>query len=193
VDDAAQRPHPVQRRGSGGQAREPEPRYLAVGQVVGAHGLRGELKVRILTDDPQRFGQLRRVFMGQPGEEPKPWVLEGQRLHKGQVLLRLRGCRDRTAAAAFLHYLVQVPLAEAIPLEEGEYFEHQILGLGVWTPGDQFLGRVIDILYTGANEVYVVQDPTGGKELLIPAIEGVVMVVDLEAERLVVELPAGLV
>jgi 16S rRNA processing protein RimM len=193
VDDAAQRPHQVPRRGSGGQAREPEPRYLTIGQVVGAHGLRGEIKVRILTDDPQRFGRLRRVYIGLPDKEPKPWVLQSHRLHRGQILLKLKGCSDRAGAATFLYHLVQVPLSEAIPLEEGEYFEHQILGLGVWTADEEFLGQVVDILYTGANEVYVVHDEARRKEILIPAIEGVVLAVDLEAERLVVELPPGLV
>jgi 16S rRNA processing protein RimM len=90
-------------------------------------------------------------------------------------------------------YLVQVPREEAIPLEEGEYFEHQIVGLEVWTAAGELLGEVVDILYTAANEVYVVQVPNlSRRELLIPAIEDVVLEVDLEAGRLVVELLEGL-
>lgn len=180
-------------RGSGGQRRAPEPRYLTVGQVVGAHGIRGELKIAILTDDPQRFGLLERVFVGREGEEPVPWLLAGYRLHKEWALFRLEGCDDRTTAETFRGCLIQVPREEAIPLEEGEYFEHQILGLGVWTVHDEYLGEVLEIIYTGANEVYVVQgtDPSH-REILIPAIEDVVLEVDLEAERILVELPEGL-
>jgi 16S rRNA processing protein RimM len=161
--------------------------------VIGAHGIAGELKVKILTDDPQRFAVLERVFLGLEDKDPIPWSLAGYRPHKSWALLRLDGCEDRTAAEGLRGYLVQVPREEAIPLEDGEFFEHQILGLEVWTASDTCLGEVTEIIYTGANEVYVVRgaDP-GHREILIPAIEDVVLNVDLEAGRLVVELPAGL-
>lgn len=178
-------------RGSGEQGRAPEPRFLIVGQVTGAHGVRGELKVNVLTDDPQRFGRLARVFLGREHEEPVPWLLEGFRLHKSRILLKLHGCDDRTAAEAFRHCLVQIPVEEALPLAEDEYYEHQILGLAVWTASGQHLGKLTEILYTGANEVYVVHSPDQ-REILIPAIEEVVLEIDLEAGRLTVELPEGL-
>ncbi len=179
--------------GSGEQRRASEPRFLAIGRVVGVHGVRGELKVEILTQDPQRFGQLERVFVGLEGEEPVPWPLEAYRLHKGRALLKLAQCDDRNTAETLRGYLLQVPLEEAIPLEEDEYYEHQILDLDVWTVAGEHLGRVADIIYTGANEVYVVRSVAPVlREILIPAIEDVVLEVDLEAGHLVVELPAGL-
>jgi len=184
----------TQEEGSGEQGRTPEPRYLAVGQVAGAHGLDGELKVALLTDDPTRFGRLTRVYIGPEGAEPVPRALDGYRFHQRRVLLRLAGCNDRNAAEALRGYLVQVPLEEAIPLEEGEYFEHQILGLGVWTLAGERLGTVKEIIYTGANEVYVVRGVGAEqRDILIPAIEDVVLQIDLVAGRLVVELPNGLV
>ncbi len=179
--------------GSGGQSRSPEPRYLTVGRVVGVHGVRGELKVEILTEDPRRFGLLDRVFVGLEGQEPMPWPMVGYRLHRGRVLLRLGGCDDRAAAETLRGHLIQVPMEEAIPLEEGEYFEHQILGLDVWTASGEYLGKVMEIIYTGANDVYVIHDTNASRrEILIPAIADVVLEVDLEAGRLVVELPEGL-
>lgn len=181
------------REGSGAQGRAPEPRFLVVGKVKGAHGLRGELKVEILTEDPHRFGLLKRVFIGLEEEEPVPWILEGFRLHKGQALLVVQGCQDRSSAEALRGQLVQIPLEEAIPLESDEYYEYQILGLEVWTSSGEFLGRVADIIETGANDVYVVAGPAPGHtEILLPAIEEVVVEIDLEAGRLVVELPEGL-
>lgn len=194
MGDAAGRQTAEQTWGSGGYEREPEPRYLAVGLVVGAHGLRGELTIKLLTDDPHRFGRLERVFIGLEDTEPVPWSLEGYRLHKGRALLRLEGCDDRATAEALRGYLVQVPREEAIPLEEGEYFEHQILGLAVWTRAGERLGIVEEIIFTGANDVYVVRDSAlDRREILIPAIEDVVLEVDLAAGRLVVDLPQGLV
>jgi 16S rRNA processing protein RimM len=117
--------------------------------------------------------------------------MEGFRLHQGRVLLKLEGCDDRTAAEALRGAFVQVPIEEAIPLDEGEYYEHQIVGLAVWTAKGEALGEVVEILYTGANDVYVVRG-LDRSEILIPAIAGVILKVDLEAGRLVVELPEGL-
>ena len=190
---AAHRSTEDQMRGSGGQGRSSEPRFLTIGLVAGAHGLRGELKVAVLTDDPQRFGLLDRVFVGQEDESPVARAIEGFRLHKGRALLRLEGCYDRTAAEALRGYLVQIPSEEALPLEEGEYYEHQILGLEVWTASGEYLGELVEIIYTGANDVYVVQPAdANGKDILVPALEDVVLDVDPDAGRLVVELPEGL-
>jgi 16S rRNA processing protein RimM len=134
------------------------------------------------------------VYLGPDGAQPVPWALDGYRLHKGRALLQLAECKDRDAAQAMRGALVQVPLEEAIPLEEGEYFEHQILGLEVWTSAGEHLGTVEEIIYTGSNEVYVVRGPGAEKQdILIPAIEDVVLQVDPEAGRLIVELPSGLV
>ncbi len=190
---AAQRSTEDQSRGSVGQRRSSEPRFLTIGLVVGAHGLRGELKVAILTDDPHRFGLLDRVFIGQEDESPVPRAVEGFRLHKGQALLLLEGCHDRAAAEALRGYLVQVTREEALPLEEGQYYEHQILGLEVWTASGEYLGELVEIIYTGANDVYVVQPAdAGGREILVPALKDVVVDVDPDGGRLVVELPEGL-
>jgi 16S rRNA processing protein RimM len=198
VAHAARQPAARQARGSGAQRRAPEPRYLAVGQIIGVHGVHGELKAQILTDDPSRFDLLTRVFVGPDGAEPAPYGLEGYRLHQKWILIKLEGVDDRTRAETLRGQLIQVPSEEAIPLAAGEYYEHQIIGLEVWTADGQTLGQVIEILYSPAHEVYVVQgadaqSPKGGlREILIPAIASVVLAVDLEAGRLLVELPEGL-
>lgn len=182
------------RRGSGEQARDPEPRYLAVGRIVAPHGIRGELKVEILTDDPDRFGLLELVYLGREDEEPVPWELVSYRLHKNQVLLQLKGCNDRAMAETMRGIFVQVPREEAIPLKDGEYYEYQIIGLEVKTVSGELLGRVIEILYTGANDVYVVRDDDPShREILIPVLDDIVLEIDLEAGSMVVELPEGLV
>jgi 16S rRNA processing protein RimM len=191
VTYAAERLTEAKDRGSGGQRRALEPRYLAVGQIVGVHGVHGELKVEILTEAPDRFGLLDRVFIGLEGEEPLPWRLESYRLHKGRALLKLTNCDDRTQAEIFRRQLVQIPLQDALPLEEGTYYEYQILGLAVWTVAGEYLGEVVEIIPTGANDVYVI-DRAGKPDLLIPAIEEVIHEVDLEIGRMVITIPEGL-
>ncbi len=165
-----------------------EPRYLVVGRIVAPWGVRGEVKVALETDFPERFKRLKRVYLG---EKVTSFVLEGSRLHQGNALLKLEGCDDRDAAEKLRGQLVQIPIEEAMPLGEDEYYVYQIVGLDVWTTEGEHLGRVSEVLFTAANDVYVVQGEKG--EILIPAIEDVVLEVDLAGGRLTVELIEGLI
>ena len=164
------------------------PRYLVIGRVAKPWGIQGEVKVEIMTDFPDRFSLLRKIYLG-----PKavPFILEGFRLHKGAALLKLEGCQDRAAVEKLRGQLVQIPIEEAMPLEQDEYYEHQIVGLAVWTAGGEHLGTVDKIISTGSNDVYVVRGK--GREVLIPALEDVVLEVNLAQGRLIVELIEGLI
>jgi 16S rRNA processing protein RimM len=164
------------------------PRYLVIGRVVRPWGTQGEVKVEIMTDFPDRFSLLRKVYLG-----PKavPFVLEGFRLHKGAALLKLEGCHDRATVEKLRGQLVQIPIEEAMPLDQDEYYEYQIVGLAVWTVGGEYLGTVDEVVFTGSNEVYVVRGE--GREILIPAIEDVVLEINLDQGRLMVELMEGLI
>ena len=184
---------PEEAQGSGEQRRDSEPRFLVIGKVIGAHGIGGELKVQIISEDPLRFGRMEQIYIGLDEQEPEPRLLERFRLHKGRALLKLEGIEDRDTAASLRGYLLHVPFKDAIPLEEGEFYEYQILDLEVWTISGDHLGKVVEIIETGANDVYVVRGSVPGhKEILIPAIESVVLEIDLECTRMVVELPEGL-
>jgi len=141
-----------------------------------------------MTDFPDRFALLRKVYLG---PKAMPFALEGFRLHKGSALLKLEGCHDRAAVEKLRGQLVQIPIEEAMPLEEDEYYEHQIVGLAVWTAGGEYLGTVDEIIFTGSNDVYVVRGE--GREILIPAIENVVLEINLVKRRLIVEMMEGLI
>ena len=101
------------------------------------------MKVEIMTDFPDRFSLLRKVYLG---PEAAPFVLESFRQHKGAALLKLEGCHDRAAVERLRGQWVQIPFEEAMPLEQGEYYEHQIVGLAVWTAGGEYLGTVGEVL-----------------------------------------------
>jgi 16S rRNA processing protein RimM len=174
-------------RGSGASRRRPEPNYLAVGRVARPFGLLGELKVRLLTEYPDQLDRLSTVYLG---PEAEPWTVKGIRLHKNAALLMLVGCDDRSAAEKLRGALVQIAIEDAMPLEEEEFFEHQIVGMTVVEQDGTVLGRLTEIISTGANDVYVVVGSQG--ELLLPAIKSVILEVDLDADQMVVQLLEGL-
>ena len=152
--------------------------------------MRGELQVRPHTDQPERFGHLDRVFVGE--DPPIPYAVERARLHRGMVILKLAGCEDRTEAELLRGLLLQILLEEALPLQDGEFYLFQLVGLRVETPGGELLGELVEILQTGANDVFVIRRPGGGSDLLIPDIPDVVLEIDLQAGRALVEIPPGL-
>ncbi len=172
-----------------GSAEQPvEPRFLVIGQVVKPHGVRGEVRVTPFTDAPERFQWLETVYLGE--SDPQPAPVESVRLHHNLILVKLAGYDDRDAAEQLRDVLLQVPEAEGIPLEEGEYYLYQLIGLQVYSDAEEHLGELVDVLETRANNVFVVQGPGG--ELLLPDIDEVVQEIDFENGRMLVHLLPGL-
>lgn len=166
-----------------------EPRFLVIGKILRAHGVRGEVRVLLHTDLPERFTWLKEVYVGE--RDPKPIAVEGVRFHKDFVLLKLVGYDFRDQIDAIKGELLQVPIEDAIPLEEDEYFLFQLVGLDVYTDEDEHLGKLKDVIETGANNVFVVQSQ-GKKDILLPDTEEVVTDIDFENGRLTVHLLPGL-
>ena len=160
---------------------------LAVGKVVRPHGVRGELLVDTLTDFPEHLSEVDTVYLG---EAAVPHGLKAARLHRGQLLVSLTDCPDRDCAEQYRNQLVQIKSEAAAPLPAGSYYHHQLIGLQVVSDEGEALGEVVDILETGANDVYVVSTPTG--ELLLPAISTVILNIDLPARQITAHLLDGL-
>ena len=175
-----------------GRARTPEPRYLLVGRVLRPHGVRGELRVEIITNYPERLAQHACFYLAQPDspDVARRCPVEGMRLHRKVLLLKFKGCDDRNAADELRGMLVQIPIEEAVPLEEGEYYLFQLIGVRAETEDGEWLGQIVDVIETGANDVYVVRGPRG--EVLLPAIDDVILDLDLESKQMVVHLIPGL-
>jgi 16S rRNA processing protein RimM len=165
---------------------------MAVGYVSGVHGLRGELKVELYTDFPERFAAGMELYMG---EELAVVKVTGARRHQHHILLQLEGVNRREEADALRGAWLFVDEEDAVKLEEGVYWVHEIVGLQVQTESGETLGVIREVLFTGANEVYVVETPATvnqGRDLLLPAIDEVVRKVDLTTNRMTVHLLPGL-
>jgi 16S rRNA processing protein RimM len=155
---------------------------FAVGRIVGAHGVQGEVKMEIHTHFPQRLTDLRRVYFN---DDPTPHRVSGVRFHANQALLRFPDITDRDAAQALRGTIVRIAGSQAKPLEEGEFYHYQLIGLAVYDEAGTLLGTLSDILEAGEVDVYVVRNAQR-RELLFPALRDVVLEIDPGANRVVV-------
>lgn len=156
------------------------------------HGVRGEMRTAIHTQLPERFNWLEVVYVGEDpdDDDPRPLPVEGIRFHKGNALVKLGGYDSRDDAESLRGRWLMVPVAEAIPLEEDEIYFYQLEGLDVYTDEDEYLGKLTEVVETGANEVFIVHGPRG--EILLPNTEEVIQGIDLDAGRMTITPLPGL-
>jgi 16S rRNA processing protein RimM len=167
------------------------PDRLVVGRVLRPHGVRGELSVQVLSDAPDRFGPGVELGVGDPdGPRPEPVVVRAARLHQGRLLLSLEGVEDRAAADRFRGAWLSIPVAAARPLDPGEFWPHQLVGLAVVDRQGRQRGRVADVVPGAAHDLLAVELP-GGASALVPAVAALVTV-ELEAGRVLVDAVPGL-
>ena len=164
---------------------------LEVGQIVNTFGIKGEVKVTPFTDDINRFDDLKKVYV-KTRKDDKLYKVENVRYHKNMVLLKLEGIENPEQAELLKNAYLEIDRQDAIPLEEGQYFIVDLIGLDVYTDEGKLLGKVDDIYNTGANDIYVVKDELG-KQVLLPGIKEVIKQVDLESEKITVHLIPGLI
>jgi len=156
-----------------------------VGVISAPHGIHGELKLKILTDHPEHLATLTRVYLG---DSPSPTRLRGVRFNNDQALISLEGIDNPEDARALGGLPVKIAGTDARPLEEGEYFLFQLIGLSAQTPDGAPLGTVTDLIETGAHDVLVITTSTGG-ELLVPNHPHDVREIAPESGRIVIDPP----
>lgn len=170
------------------------PKNLIVGQVLRPHGIKGELRVQLTTDYPERFKNRTTLLIGTDPEKEKTlkkYEVERIRLHQGYGIVKLENMDTRDDVEFFRGQYVLIPLDEAVPLEDDEYYYFQLLGLKMLTDAGDDIGEVAEILDTGANEVYVVRGEKYG-EILVPAIQDIVQKIDLQAGHIIITPLPGL-
>jgi 16S rRNA processing protein RimM len=156
---------------------------LAIGSIGGPHGVDGELRMRMSTDDPDHLRTIRLVWVG---EETAPRRLLGIRFHQGLALIRLSGVRTPEDAKALIGQTVRISGKDARPLQAGEFYFYQAIGITAYDEAGNPLGTVTDILETGANDVFVITPPDGAAEVLLPNIPAVVLALDPAAKRMTI-------
>ncbi len=155
---------------------------LEIGQIVNTHGLKGDVKVMPWCDDPSIYHELEYVLI-----DNKEYKIQKSSLHKNTVLLKLAGIDHINDAELYRNKTLFVPREELGELPEGTYYICDLLGCLVKTDDGRALGEISDIIKTGSNDVYVVEDENK-KSVLIPVIPDVIKSVDVE-EKLVIITP----
>jgi 16S rRNA processing protein RimM len=176
-------------KGPAGSPSAGEPAFLAAGLIRRPHGVGGEALVEIYTDFPERLQAKRVVYAG---ERHAPLTIRSSRFHNDGLLLAFEGITTPEQIGLYRNQILYVTTTGRQALPEGEFYYDQLLGVNVEDEVGRSLGQLTEILQTGANDVYVVANPTG-HEMLLPAIAEVILAVDLEHRLIRVHLLPGLV
>jgi len=167
-----------------------ENNYFVIGKIVNTQGIKGEVRVIPYTDDITRFELLDYIYIDKNGSI-KRYNIQNIRYHKQFVLLKIKGIDDMTAAQYLKNCEIKIESKDALPLKEDEYYIRDLYDIDVVTNNGEELGKITDIIFTGANDVYVVRDKYK-KEILIPAIKDCILKVDLNNKKMTVKLLEGL-
>ena len=165
-----------------------EPVYLVVGFLRRAHGVRGEIIMDLHTDFPERLRNGRQLFVG---DEHKSMTLSSARHHAKGMLVKFEGIETSEDAGQMRNQWVYVKAADLPSLPEGKMYQHELFGFEVVDETGTSLGELVEIIETGANDVYVVRD-AGGHEILLPAIPSVILELDPHQRTMRVHLLEGL-
>lgn len=166
--------------------------YFHVGEILAAHGVRGEIKARLLSSDPQRLASLADCFLADRAEKNfMPVRITGSRKAKGAWILSIKGITDRDAAEKLRGCLLSVRREDAITLGQNEWFIDDLIGCEVMDRSHGYLGNLVEIIENPAHDIYMIRS-SGEKDLLFPALKSIILDVDLETKKIMVDLPEGL-
>ena len=163
---------------------------LRVGVITSTHGIKGEVKVFPTTDDANRFKKLKKVILD-TGKEKIDMEIASVRFFKNMVILKFKGIDDINDVEKYKKAELYVTRENAVPLKKDEYFIADLIGVEVTSDEGEALGVIDDVLQTGANDVYVIKK-AGCQDLLVPAIKACIKEVDIENQKMIVHLLAGL-
>lgn len=157
--------------------------YLKIGLILKPQGIRGEVKVLPLTDDPNRFIGLKNAFIS---EDKRPVKIMEARISKDSVYLFLEKVYDRNSAEGLRGQYLYIDREHAVKLPEGRYFIADLIGCAVVNLDGEELGVLEDVMQPGANDVYIVKRPDGS-ELLIPVVEAFVKDINIQEKKIIVD------
>lgn len=163
---------------------------VTIAKIVSTQGNRGEVSAEILTDFPERFGDLTELVLQDTQKPPMRRSLKSFWFHKGRVILKLDGVETISDAELLKGYEVRIPKSAIHPLKEGSYYRHDLIGMIAKDTQDVVYGKVIEVIDTGGN--YLLQIGGAKGDFLVPFAESMLVRVDIQNKELILSLPEGL-
>jgi len=165
--------------------------YVLIGKIVGVHGIKGTNKLKSYAESLSVFKPGRSIIVRDNRNRETSVELNWVKSHTRTALISFKGVTDHDQAEALIGAELLIPETELPELDADTFYWFELIGIEVYTREDEYLGRIESIFPTGSNDVYVVKDKQ--KEILVPALDSVVIDIDLEHKRMRVDLPEGLV
>jgi 16S rRNA processing protein RimM len=156
---------------------EPE---VVIGVITAPFGIKGEVKVRMETDFPERFRELEGVYVKLPSAPPKVLEIESVRFHKGQALVKFKGVDDINGAEEYRGGELRIDVSQLVKLPKGHYYLHDLIGMDVVTEDGKDLGKITEVLSSSGNDVFVTE------QAMIPAAKEFVKEINLEQRKVLV-------
>ena len=166
-----------------GSSNLDEPAFLAIAKVRKPHGLKGEVKLDLLTDFPERYKEGTVLYYGKSHHS---LTITSVRQQGESYLFSFAELSDSESASVLTNQILYVRNANRPKLPKGQYYQHKLLGIAVFDQAGNPLGTLTEVISTGANDVFVIKDDDG-KEILIPAIHEVIQQIDTDQKRMIIQ------
>lgn len=164
--------------------------YTIIGKITNTHGVRGEVKIFPLTDDIERFGYLKKAFIG---ENKVKVNLERVRYHKNLAIIKFEEYKDINEVLKFKDNYIYVDEEERVVLPKDHFFIYDLIGLQVFNMESKLIGTLVDVIKGPSNDVYVVKDLEKNKEYLIPAVKEFIKEVNISDKKLIIDPIEGMI
>lgn len=163
--------------------------YITVGKIINSFGNRGMVKIKPLTDFPERFFSGEDLYLFAPATpEPAKITISEPFDHKGFIIAGISCCNTTDDVKKIMNYEIKIKKEQLKKLEKNSYYVFDIIGLEVYDESGTYIGQIKDIITNMANDVYVIAKP-GKKELLVPAIGRYIQKVDIENKIMIITIP----
>lgn len=164
--------------------------YTIIGKIINTHGVRGELKIKPMTDNIDRFSILEKAYIG---EDKKLFQIEKARYHKSFVILKLKDYDNINDVLSFKEKYLYVDGEDKLVLPEDRYFIDDLIACKVYDLDNREIGHIKDIIYTNKDDVYLIKSSFEDKEYLVPAIKEFVKKVDIENKVVIIDPIEGMI
>lgn len=164
--------------------------YIKIGRIINTHGIKGELKIYPLTDNINRFDDLKTVYLGDNKIKAE---VESVKYHKEMVIIKLKEFNNINEVLKFKDDFIYIDQEDRVELPEDHYFIFDIIGCTVFDRESNKIGIVTDVIQSASNDVYVIKDEEKNKEYLIPAVKEFIINIDIDKKEIVLDPIEGMI